>query len=133
MLVKRYFIDQVYYDTNDEQIYGDMGFTFCDMPETECETLNEAKEDIEFAINEEEDYGETIIIYLIVEYIFDTDKFYRYEDGEVDEDYSIYNSEAIVDNKPIGAMCRKLSNDAFYQRVNKCFKKDYHFDIEMCS
>lgn len=139
MLVKKYFIDLEHYDINADKIVGDMGFSFCDMPETMHDTMESAKEDIEYGINEEVneyldkdiDFGGYIDIYVIVEYTFDTEKFFVYDDGEVDEDYSLFNTEAIVGFDRIYAMCQNISDYSLYEKMNNRWKETDNFNIEM--
>lgn len=127
MLVKKYFIDVEHYSKEDNRIIGDMGFTFCDMAETICDTLEDAKECIKININESLNaYAEgDNDIFIVYEYTFDTDKFERYDD-EIDEDYSIY-SDAIVNKEIVYGMCSLFDDETF----NK-LKKIVNFNIEMC-
>lgn len=134
MLVKKYFIDMEHYSVNDNQIYGDMGFTFCDMPESRCDTLEEAKESVKLGIKENLAYyldNEDNDIFIIYEYTFDTDKFETYNNGEVDEDYEIY-SDAIVNKKKVYAMCSPINEETF-EKLNVVWKKNADFKVEIYS
>lgn len=136
MLVKKYFIDMEHYSVDDNQIYGDMGFTFCDMPESRCDTLEEAKESVKFGIDENLAYyldnenDEDNDIFIIYEYTFDTDKF-DILDGEVYDDYEI-NSDAIVDIKKVYAMCSPINKETF-EKLNVAWKEIADFKVEMYS
>ena len=116
MLVKKYYIDRVHFCLEDKKMHGDMGFSFCDMPETRCDSLDEAIECCDFAISESirlhEINKSCVFIYEVYEYTFDTDKFEVDEDGYVDEDYEI-NSEAIVGNELVYALCEPCSARTF--------------------
>lgn len=134
MLVKKYFIDIEHYSPKDNRIYGDMGFTFCDMPESRCDTLDEAKENVKFGIKENLAYyldNEDNDIFIIYEYTFDTDKFEVYGNGEVNEDYEI-NSDAIVNKKMVYAMCSPINEETF-EKLNVVWKKIADFKVEIYS
>lgn len=123
MLVKKYFIDVEHYSKEDNRIIGDMGFTFCDMAETICDTLEEAKAAALFGIYESLNaYAEgDNDIFIVYEYTFDTDKFERYDD-EIDEDYSIY-SDAIVNKEIVYGMCSLFDDETFtkLQKIVNCY------------
>lgn len=119
MLVKKYFIDVEHYSKEDNRIIGDMGFTFCDMAETICDTLEEAKAAALFGINESLDaYAESDNdIFIVYEYTFDTDKF-----KDDDEDFSLY-SDAIVNKKAVYAISSPLDKKTFtkLQKIVNCY------------
>lgn len=128
MLVNRYFVDREIYDVNDNRIYGDMGFTFGEMPNIFYKTIEDAKQDIEYGINYEMDNADEfdgeISVYIIVEYTFDSDKV----NGD---DFNLYNYDAIVGYRKVCAMCQTISDYNLYKEMNDCFSKYYDFDVEM--
>lgn len=67
-----YFVDRVFFDREDNRIVGDMGFTFCEMRETNTDNLAELRDSITSAENiaddmamMEEDGEEDVAIYLL--------------------------------------------------------------------
>lgn len=123
MEVKKYYIDLFNYNIEDNDIYGDMGYTICDMPETLCHTLEEAKkcvyDAIECEIEENGEFDEIIPIYAIVEYTFDSDKV-------EDDDYTLFNNDAIIEYETIYAEC---PCGILFDKVNSVWKERYDFDI----
>lgn len=112
MLEKRFYIDMEHFSPQDGAIHGDMGFTICDMPDTMTVTLEEAIESAKQGIlidiengNVNEDDG--VYIYTVTEYTYDTDLF---EDD--DEDFTP-NSYAVVEKRPVYAICHPCSDDMF--------------------
>ena len=101
-----------HFSPQDGAIHGDMGFTICDMPDTMTETLEDAIGSVKRGIEIDKENGyidekESIYIYTVMEYTFDTDLF---EDG--DEDFSVH-SPAVIETKPVYAMCHPCSDEAF--------------------
>ena len=128
MLVKKWYIDLEWYNIEDNKIYGDMGFSFCEMPNTRCESLEQAIDNvIQGLMYEIEEFDDNNIpIYIVVEYTFDTDKFYVNEKGYVQENYEI-NSDAMINYNNV---CGYAFDFGFLEKINKIWRKNENFDIK---
>ena len=77
-MAKKYYTDLLFYDKVEDVFYGDMGFAFCDMPETETKTLKETTDNIKFGISEDVRLGEVdeenITIYLALQVTYKGDE-----------------------------------------------------------
>ena len=130
MIQKRFYIDMEHFSPQDGAIHGDMGFTICDMPDTMTETLERSIESVRQGIEIDRENGyvdekEGVYIYSVIEYTFDTDLF---EEG--DEDYSM-NSPAIIDTKPVYAMCHPCSDEVFAQVQEAWKERNPNPDLEL--
>ena len=118
--VKKFFVDRMYYNLNADKIYGDMTYTFDDMPNMEFNTIKKAKEaidyEMDYVISEQLDNDETfdgnIFIYTIWESVFDA-------------------SNTVVSTKEIYAKCMLISDDSIYEELNKCWRRTHDFDVDM--
>ena len=112
MLEKRFYIDMEHYCPKDGAVHGDMCFTICDMPDTMTLTLEEAIESAKQGIRIDIENGyvnedDSVYIYTVTEYTYDTDLF---EDD--DKDFSP-NSYAVVEKRPVYAICHPCSDNMF--------------------
>lgn len=113
-MIKKYFIDRESYSIEDGRIYGEMGYTFCDMDETPYDELRDAVMDATLTISEETEEGieeGEIPVMVVYECLFNDDAEY------------FYASDA-VSGRPLVALVGKCEYSklvsAAWRRERKC-------------